>query len=277
MESEIKLFGICGREGAGKSTASALMANGTSIIDVYYNICDTYDIIEYLIDIWFDFSNKNEKDDKDKVWGLTRIEIREKLTDIFDKFIGNWRRDNYRVPVNFRRICLDGWYVSGLADLLKLGCAGLFNYDLDILLGEDENSRLIRESLLTQEYTICGAMTGRRCLQYFATEVMRNNFDEGFWTKIIAQKIKNEISKGNRVIIPDVRFDNDLHGVWNLNGTIVMIYRHASDLLLSELDMKLHPSSWEFLKVLANNKDKNVIYVKNSSSIEKLSMKLKKL
>lgn len=284
--SDCKIFGICGREGAGKSTSANLLSNGSG--EFMYEYTETNDILEFLINTWFTFNSNSSQfgEQRDVIWNFTRNEIRKKLTDIFDEYLGNWKREIYRIPINFKRDSTEGWYVSGLADLLKIGCCGLFNIDLRILMGEDPISRKEREICTTLRYTsekitlinknedTKGIMTGRQCLQYAANEMIKCNFDIKFWNKILNEKLKVQIAKGNKIIIPDTRFNDDIHNVWDMGGTILMVYKHPADLLLSEADKKTHSSCWEFLVILAENKDKRVIYIQNDKSVDKLKKKL---
>lgn len=281
-----KVIGICGRESAGKSTTANLIAGSSGGINYSYDTKSH--ILSYLVELWFVFDETN----RDTIWNKSPFELESIIVKLFSKYLGNWQRSEYRVVLNFERECSAGWKIFGLADLLKVGCSSLLNLPLDILMGEEEDARKMREIIKTEKFdsteiqrtfpTCDGALTGRQCLQYIASQIFKAHFDDAFWNKILNAKIKKQLQLGNRIVIPDARFHSDIHNVWNLSSldiqtTMVMIFRSEADLLLSDEDRKTHPSCWEFLEILANNKDKPTIYLKNSGTIEDLRLKIREL
>jgi hypothetical protein len=265
-----KVYGIAGREGAGKSTSANYITNSDGHMGFTHIATDN--IISYLIGLWFVIDLKTGRD---VVWDMTFNEIKEKITSLFDTFYGNWKKESYTVVTGFERFCGKEWKIYALADLLKVGCSSLFGIPLTTLMGENDISRKEREVCTTQVFSSSeilkmnpeGHLTGRQCLQYMASEVFKRHFDDAFWNKILNAKIKIALDNGYRVLIPDARFYADITNVWNLGGTMIMVYRTEADLLLSSADKKTHPSCWEFLEVLAENKDKPVIYIKNDRSL----------
>jgi hypothetical protein len=52
-------------------------------------------------------------------------------------------------------------------------------------------------------------MTAREILQYFGTEIMRDNFDENVWVNSMKNKVKSTLTKNNQkmfVFVPDIRY-----------------------------------------------------------------------
>lgn len=68
-----KIYGIAGREGAGKSTSANYITNSNG--DIRFSHIATDDIISYFIELWFviDF-----KTGRDVIWNMTFDEIKEK-------------------------------------------------------------------------------------------------------------------------------------------------------------------------------------------------------
>jgi len=235
------LLGICGGEGAGKTTIANILSSPklnyvkTSIIPKKYVInelifCKEEEILNLMkkfIDTRWDWS-----------WCKTNIEI-------FEKIESNWKQISF-------------------ADSLKKVCSILFNYSYITLLGEQNRNK--RETLKTKKYNICGSLTGRQILEYFGTTVIRNNFDDLLWIKIVSKQCK---LKHYNWIITDVRFKNEKEMLFQLNGKLLLVYKNYDE--FRTIDRKLHPAKWFYKTFLS---DINY-FIDNSKDISFLKEQLK--
>jgi energy-coupling factor transporter ATP-binding protein EcfA2 len=240
------LLGVCGRAGAGKSTLANLLT-GTKII----NTSITNNVEEYVLELLFGSATNH--------------------TEILELFRKTIDRDfNYPPKCTKYDILYHGdWASCSFADSLKLVASAIFEIDYNILAGD--NNREIRETIRTKEYSICGSLSGRECLEYLGTEVFRNNFDDQIWVKILERNCYAEISRGRNIIVPDIRFSNEAEFIHKLGGNIITIYRNQVDLIISEADKLSHSSKWAFLNFY---KKYNSIEILNNGTIEDLRVSL---
>jgi hypothetical protein len=104
----------------------------------------------------------------------------------------------------------------------------------------------------------------RRLMQVFATEVVRDMWGEDIWISMAMDKINklDAYRDDYRVVIPDVRFQNEAYILTELNPAILIeIERSVSENLG---DNGYHSSE------LGIDKDFNRLYIPNHRSIEEL-------
>ena len=126
-----------------------------------------------------------------------------------------------------------------LADTIKIIVSELFDWDINLLYGNTKQSREWRETY-KDEYWIKkfgDDFTPRKALQIIGTDVFRNTLSNDFWCWIMERKIK--LSGYPRIVIPDVRFPNEIALVKEIfQGITVYIIRnlpeHAHDTHISE-------------------------------------------
>jgi len=68
-------------------------------------------------------------------------------------------------------------------------------------------------------------MSPREVLQVVGTDLFRTNFMDDFWVRIGFETIKEEIAKGNNVVISDTRFPNEVKAIESLGGKIIRMKR----------------------------------------------------
>lgn len=236
------LIGLCGSEGAGKSTIANVLTTGEPFVEptlINLRISPlqyTYNIFKAGSDLSIDVYG-------DLIYGYMR------------QFVDtNWSWDwcNSDI-VSYNKTTTTKWRELTFAKPLKIISSVLFNYDMNIIFGQTQTTREAREIVKTIEYNICGALTGRQVLEYFGTNIMRNQFDDQIWIKILRQTVLNILDEGYKVVISDVRFHNEKEFVKNLRGTIIVVIRNYSD--LTTIDKSTHRAKWEF-KTFLNIEDK---------------------
>lgn len=117
---------------------------------------------------------------------------------------------------------LDGYKRLAFADSLKYICMGLFGLKYEEVFGELKDTVLDRKPFKKD-------MTPRKILQYFGTEIVRNQFGnliekpENYWINLIEKIITD--NPETSYVVTDVRFNNEVEFIKNLGGTIVEVKR----------------------------------------------------
>lgn len=250
MNSSIKIIGISGREGAGKTTISRYMADAPE-----YKFIEDYNALKYISSL---------------------VDIKEeRLNNVICNYLG----DDFIFPNKFYRIEKNintkKYMECSFAEPLKIIASIIFQFSgynqkelFYIFLADSEDSRKKREIIKSIKYKI-GELTGRQCLEILGTDIFRDNFGENIW---IDTFIKNT---SNKVIIPDVRFKNELDMIEKLNGKILLVYKNESDLIITDDDKKQHISKWGFLTFIFNSK--KLFKIHNNGTMEELYHKINSL
>jgi hypothetical protein len=213
--SKISVLGICGREGAGKTTIANMLTGGPR-----YEMRKITCPISYMSEILFG---------DDSVWNMTRDMQHMLLKDIIENNVDSkWFEKHpvgktYSVP--YEKFDVNqSWIEFSMATPLKQVCSMIFDIPYDILLAQKPEARIKRENVSCRnDYDKIpdGPFNGRVCLEYFGTDVMRNKFDSDIWLKILQRNAANAISAGYRVVIPDIRFENEIGLINALNGDLL--------------------------------------------------------
>lgn len=109
--------------------------------------------------------------------------------------------------------------IMSFGSAVKDVCSVLFDWPRDLLEGDTIKSREFRESIdeywskiLNQDWT------PRKAMQFVGTDLIRNQLSDSFWLDLAMKKI----DKSDKiVIIPDVRFRNEINCIQKKNGMIV--------------------------------------------------------
>jgi hypothetical protein len=108
------------------------------------------------------------------------------------------------------------------ADALKDAVSVIFGWDRSLLEGETDESRLFRETEDVWWTERLGySVKPRHMLQLMGTEAGRNVFHRDLWVHTVARRmmsIKN-------VVIPDVRFPNEINFIKSNGGSVVRVIR----------------------------------------------------
>jgi len=123
----------------------------------------------------------------------------------------------------------DGFVKIAFADALKDAVAKIFGWPRELLEGDTEESRTWREQpdnwwaeRLQRPY-----FSPRVALQLMGTEASRNVFHADIWVSVLERKISNLQADGavRGVVVPDVRFVNEIECIKRLGGTLVRVQR----------------------------------------------------
>ena len=278
MQKRINFLGICGREGAGKNTIANILQFNSHLPnpEPIWELREIDNPLCYMAHVLFGFPLNNDNlKMTDPIWGKTQDEAYALLSDLIVKQVDkDWFTKHptgftYCVPFPIEQESSD-WVEFSMADPLKKVCSLIFDIPYDILIASTPENRKLREEMYSPQLSVCGSITGRYCLEYFGTDVMRNNFDNDIWIKILKRESAKSIEQGKRVVIPDIRFPNEGQLIEDLDGTLLTIYRKPEDLILTEDDKKTHPAKWRFLTFY--KKMKNPISIHNNGTIDDLKV-----
>ena len=155
------------------------------------------------------------------------------------------------------------YHKISFADSLKDGVAAMFDWPRHLLEGDTAESRTWREqadAFWTAEmgYTV----SPRLVLQKVGTECMRRGLYDGIWIARTKQKI--QLCSADDIVIPDVRFPNEIDMIHSQGGVIWEIQRGqqpdwAEDLRThGTLPEHTHASEWAWMQspidhVIKNN------------------------
>ena len=139
----------------------------------------------------------------------------------FVGFIGCGKDTAADYLVNFH-----GFRRDSFANTLKDAVASIFGWDRTLLEGRTNEARVWREQVDTwwAEKLEIPYLTPRWVLQYWGTDVLRNNFHNNIWIASLENKLRK--TKDN-IVISDVRFPNEIDAIKQAGGIIVRIKRGA--------------------------------------------------
>jgi hypothetical protein len=223
------LLGLCGAQGSGKTTAAHFLTGKKETIDKPQLI----DPKNFVMD---ELYLKNDS-----------------ITPLMKKYIDvdwSWHWCGHFLPISSSEITL--WTEVGLADPLKRVCSILFNYPYHILLGNTLETRDIRERLTTIDYSISGSMTGRKLLQFFGTEMVRENLGRNFWANLSEKRIRTILSQGKNVVLSDIRFQEEKDMLKRLGGKLILISRDNLD-NQDNHSSELHWQKFDYDFIIENN------------------------
>lgn len=126
-----------------------------------------------------------------------------------------------------------GYIILSFGNILKDTVAVMFSWDRALLSGNTEESRIWREK--PDEWwsrELGHAVSPRNILQTFATETVRNHFHPDFWIIAMKRKIQS-LPPDAKIVISDLRFENEYWFLRNLGATIIRINRndaHTNDM-----------------------------------------------
>lgn len=137
----------------------------------------------------------------------------------FVGFIGCGKDTAADYLVNYHEFRRDSF-----ANTLKDAVAAVFGWDRFLLEGRTKEAREWREQrdLWWSERLNILHLTPRWVLQYWGTDVLRNNFHDDIWIASLENRLRK--SKDN-IVISDVRFPNEINAIHNAGGLVVRIKR----------------------------------------------------
>lgn len=124
-------------------------------------------------------------------------------------------------------VTFHGFKRLSFAASLKDAVSSVFGWDRELLEGTTKHSREWREQVdpWWAERLNMPKLTPRWVLQYWGTDVVRNNFHNDMWVASVENKLR--LSKDD-IVITDCRFKNELSAIKDAGGITIRANRGAN-------------------------------------------------
>lgn len=106
-----------------------------------------------------------------------------------------------------------------------------------------------KKLMLLLGYDIESPRTSRTILQTWGTE-FRRGYNKDYWIDRVKEKI--EQSKCNKIVIPDLRFDNEIEYCYNISAKFVLVRRDGCNPINDHLSENVIPEEMAY-EVIGNN------------------------
>ena len=160
-----------------------------------------------------------------------------------------------------RLVTHHGYKRDSFAKSLKDAVSSMFNWDREMLEGNTPESRKWREHPDAFWSEKMGKeITPRWVLQYFGTEVMRQGMYDAIWVDSVIGRYK-----GDKTVISDTRFQNEIKTIKAHGGIVVLVKREEIPTREEMQKQGAHQSEWDWI---GSNFD---YVIDNTSSLEGLN------
>jgi len=160
-----------------------------------------------------------------------------------------------------RLVTHHGYKRDSFAKSLKDAVSSIFSWNREMLEGNTKESREWREkpdAFWSKKFN--KEVTPRWVLQYFGTEVMRQNMHDAIWIDSVIARYK-----GDNTVISDTRFINEIKTIKAHGGKILLVKRGELPTREEMQNNGSHQSEWDWI---GSNFD---YIIENNSSIEGLN------
>jgi hypothetical protein len=168
-----------------------------------------------------------------------------------------------------------GFQKVSFADSLKDMIAAVFGWPRHLLEGDTAESREWREQRddWWAERLNLPWLTPRWVLQFWGTDVCRENFHEDIWIASLENKLRKVVNGSfeySNIVIPDTRFPNEINLIRRLGGEVWAVQRGdypdwmVNLLKHGEEPLDIHSSEWSWVNANMNH------VIKNDGTIEDL-------
>lgn len=198
-------------------------------------------------------------------------------------FIGTGKDTIADYLVNFHEFRRDSF-----ASTLKDAVAAVFGWDRTLLEGRTKEAREWREQVdpWWAERMGMPTLTPRWVLQYWGTEVCRQNFHDDIWIASLENKLRKT---QDNIVISDVRFPNEVKAIKNAGGIVVRVVRGEEPVWFDTARLacqgdkialeamtsfhKIHASEWawadtDFDMIVDNNNTINELFKQTENLIK---------
>ena len=160
-----------------------------------------------------------------------------------------------------RLVTHHGYKRDSFAKSLKDAVSSMFNWNREMLEGNTKESREWREQPdIFWSEKMDKKVTPRWVLQYFGTEVMRQGMYDAIWVDSVIGRYK-----GEKTVISDTRFQNEIKTIKAHGGMIVLVSRGPVPTREEMQKQGIHQSEWDWV-----GSDFDYI-IDNTSSLEGLN------
>lgn len=117
--------------------------------------------------------------------------------------------------------------IFAVADSVRDVVSVMFDVDVKRLRGDTPEDRYWREHGILSVSDGFDFWTPREALQFVGTELFRKNLHQDFWIYKLKQKMAKSESK--HIIVPDIRFDNEMDFIFESGGKMLYLKRPGDD------------------------------------------------
>ena len=111
------------------------------------------------------------------------------------------------------------------ADAVKDATSAIFGWPRHLLEGDTDESRKFRETK-DEFWSARLDFIPRLAMQLMGTEAGRNVFHQNLWVDVVERRIRQlQEVNFNHIVIPDVRFPNEIEAIRKWGGFVVRIVR----------------------------------------------------
>lgn len=116
-------------------------------------------------------------------------------------------------------------FASAVKDILSI----MFSWPRDKLEGLTKEDREWREMVdpWWSKKLQMPELTPRFVMQYIATDLFRNHFNQDIWINIVEKQL--EENKYTNIVITDCRFQNEINMIKNIGGKIIQVHRNVPE------------------------------------------------
>ena len=142
-----------------------------------------------------------------------------------------------------RLVTHHGYKRDSFAKSLKDAVSSMFNWDRELLEGNTKESREWREqpdAFWSERFG--KPITPRWVLQYFGTEVMRQGMYDAIWVDSVIGRYK-----GDKTVISDTRFQNEIKTIKAHGGIVVLVKREEIPTREEMQKQGIHQSEWDWV------------------------------
>ena len=142
-----------------------------------------------------------------------------------------------------RLVIKHGYKRDSFANPLKDAVSKIFNWDRKLLEGNTKISREWREEpdkFWSKKFN--KTVTPRWVLQYFGTEVMRGQMHDAIWVDSLIARYK-----GEKTVISDTRFQNEIKAIKENKGIVVLVKRGPIPTREEMQKQGVHKSEWDWI------------------------------
>jgi len=142
-----------------------------------------------------------------------------------------------------RLVTHHGYKRDSFAKSLKDAVSSMFNWNRELLEGNTKESRDWREQPDAFWSEKMGKeVTPRWVLQYFGTEVMRQGMYDAIWVDSVIGRYK-----GDKTVISDTRFQNEIKTIKAHGGIVVLVKRGEIPTREEMQKQGIHQSEWDWV------------------------------
>jgi hypothetical protein len=160
-----------------------------------------------------------------------------------------------------------GFKRVSFAASLKDAVSAVFGWDREMLEGTTKASRIWREKVdpWWAERLKMPHLTPRWVLQYWGTDVCRNNFHNDIWVASVEYKILKSVED---IVITDCRFANEVSAIKNAGGITMRVVRGEQPVWYnSAIEYNKGPNGNSLWAVSKTKLDKLKIHASEYSSV----------